>query len=94
MGTELNNRLDDNHFLVPIKTDGDRMYMWYSICSSHRSHDRDCPRCKTGSWIQIFNDPNLYDEDLQQGFVSEELVKDWKRKCGVVRVDGDPKKGG
>jgi hypothetical protein len=23
---------------------------WYSICSSHRDHREDCPRCNVGSW--------------------------------------------
>lgn len=27
---------------------------WYSICSAHRSHDPECPRCQSGRWINIY----------------------------------------
>jgi len=27
---------------------------WYSICSTHGNHDKDCPRCQTGHWINVW----------------------------------------
>jgi len=38
---------------MPIMLKDGKMYMWYSICSAHRSHDPDCGNCKAGSWNQI-----------------------------------------
>lgn len=27
---------------------------WYSICSAHLRHDPTCPRCTTGTWINVW----------------------------------------
>jgi len=27
---------------------------WYSFCSAHREYDKDCPRCKAGSWKNVW----------------------------------------
>lgn len=27
---------------------------WYSICSAHKDHNKDCQLCKTGSWHNVW----------------------------------------
>lgn len=27
---------------------------WYSICSAHRHAQEDCPRCKSGMWVNVY----------------------------------------
>ncbi len=41
------------HFLMPVQLRDGKMYMWYSICSKHRSHDPDCNLCQAGHWVQV-----------------------------------------
>jgi hypothetical protein len=41
------------HFLVPLMLKDEKMWMWYSICSAHRSHDTECNMCQAGSWCQV-----------------------------------------
>ncbi len=54
MARKLGNKLDGQYHLVPIKTDEDgKMYMWYSFCSAHQTHDPTCDMCKTGAWVRI-----------------------------------------
>jgi hypothetical protein len=33
---------------------GLRKERWYSICSAHGDHDKDCPRCQVGHWHNVF----------------------------------------
>ena len=56
----MSNQIEDeyilsNHtyFLAPIKLEDGKMFMWYSICSAHRSHDTECNMCQAGSWCRI-----------------------------------------
>ncbi len=42
------------YFLIPMRSDPDgKLYLWYSICSRHRSHAPECNLCARGSWIEI-----------------------------------------
>ena len=41
------------YFLVPIMLQHEKMFMWYSVCSKHRSHNSECPMCNAGSWYEI-----------------------------------------
>ncbi len=45
------------YFLEPIMLKDGKMFMWYSICSKHRSHDPKCDLCATGSWNEIVRVP-------------------------------------
>lgn len=48
-----NNNLDNyEHFTVPICFIGTQMFIWYSLCSEHRSHEPTCELCNTGSWFE------------------------------------------
>lgn len=47
---DLNNH---TYCLAPIKLEDKKMFMWYSICSIHRSHAPECALCARGSWQEI-----------------------------------------
>ena len=33
---------------------GLRKQRWYSLCSAHPNHDKDCSMCQTGMWHNIY----------------------------------------
>jgi hypothetical protein len=39
---------------VAFRGKGFKKERWYSICSAHMNYDKDCPRCKTGSWHNVW----------------------------------------
>ena len=58
------------YFLMPIKLEEGKMFMWYSICSMHRSHAPECAMCATGSWNEIVRVPGedeVYPEGHNDG---------------------------
>ena len=51
---ELGGRVKENSwFLVPVKCEGGDTFMWFSICSKHRSHDETCNLCNAGQWYKV-----------------------------------------
>jgi hypothetical protein len=44
---------ENEYFYIPIKLIDNKMFMWHSICSIHRSHNKDCGMCNAGSWMEI-----------------------------------------
>lgn len=41
--------------LIPIDIcyDTGEMFMWYSICGVHASHDATCKMCSHGRWVPV-----------------------------------------
>lgn len=40
------------YYLVPVRQEGDTVYLWYSICSRHQSHAPECDLCARGTWYE------------------------------------------
>jgi len=39
---------------MTVRGKGLRKQKWFSICSTHRDHDKNCPRCQIGSWNNVW----------------------------------------
>ena len=40
----------ENNDGITTRGEGLKKETWYSICSRHGIYDKNCPRCKIGSW--------------------------------------------
>jgi hypothetical protein len=37
-----------------VRGRGFKKIRWYSLCSAHQTVDKDCPRCNTGMWHNVW----------------------------------------
>jgi hypothetical protein len=47
----VNEYIENGHFsLMPVRQKGEKLYVWYSICSRHKHFNYECELCKNGTW--------------------------------------------